>query len=52
MKEIVVGFITLFGLLPTSWAQEPLSAIDKYGNLKFPEVKTNFEKGWEIGWKD
>ena len=52
MKEIVFGFITLFGLLSTSWAQEPLSAIARYGRLDFPEVVKSFEKGWEIGWKD
>ena len=52
MKSIVVGLISLFALLPTVRAQESVSAIAKYGDLDFPDVKKNFEKGWEIGWKD
>jgi hypothetical protein len=51
MMRILVGLTCLLFLSPAAWAQQPPSAIAKYGNLKFPEVKKNFEKGWEVGWK-
>jgi hypothetical protein len=52
MRRTVAALITLFALLPTVRAQEPMSAIARYGQLDFPAVVKSFEKGWEIGWKD
>lgn len=52
MIRVLVGLTFLLLFSPTIWAQPDASAIAKYGNLEFPEVKSNFEKGWEVGWKD
>jgi hypothetical protein len=43
----------LLFLSPAALAQQPPSAIAKYGNLNFPEVTNKMsDKGWEVGWKD
>jgi len=50
MIKVFVGLMCLPFLVSATSAHE--SAIAKYSKLKFPEVKLNFDKGWEIGWKD
>jgi hypothetical protein len=52
MVKLLTSMACLLSLLPAAIAQEPLSAIARYGKLDFPAVVKSFEKGWEIGWKD
>lgn len=52
MKRTFSGLIYLFALLSTASAQDPTTAIAKYGKLKFPESTggldwTEFDKGWK-----
>lgn len=51
MTRTILGLITLLGLLPIARAEQPLSAIAKYGNLNFPVVENMFD-GMDDGWRD
>ena len=53
MKRVFVGLILLAVLLPAVRAQEPKSAIAKYGKLSFPESTGGLDwKEFDKGWKD
>src|SRR5262245_59247715 len=46
MNRIVL-LAGLMAFLSTSWAEEPISPIERYRKLEFPPTEENFEKGWK-----
>ncbi len=47
MSRMVVGLAGLLVLLPTGWAQQPPSPLERYRKLEFPPRDENFAKGWQ-----